>query len=122
MFAEQRPAAGASPVDAAADGEESRLGDPMIDDAMVDEVTIGELMRGLDSDATPAAAAQLIGLATDYFESTRRGEGPVSSGRPPNEIAPRFDEPLPENGQPLEAVVARIRTDVLTDANRLGHP
>jgi L-2,4-diaminobutyrate decarboxylase len=94
----------------------------MIDDAMVDHAMIDDVMRVLDSDATPAAASQLIGLATDYFESTRRGEGPVSSGRLPNDIATRFDEPLPENGRPLEDVVARIRAEVLPDANRLGHP
>ena len=89
---------------------------------MSDDVMIADVMRELDRDATPAGAAQLIGLATEYFESTRRGDGPVSSGRPPNEIAARFDEPLPEHGHPLEDIVARMRVEVLADANRLAHP
>jgi L-2,4-diaminobutyrate decarboxylase len=83
---------------------------------------IDDVMRELDRDATPDAALQLIGLATEYFETTRRGGGSVSSGRPPNEIASRFDELLPELGKPLEDVVARLRVEVLGDANRLAHP
>ena len=44
---------------------------PMIDD----------LMRELERDATPEAAAQVLALATEYFDTTRRGEGPVSASR-----------------------------------------
>jgi L-2,4-diaminobutyrate decarboxylase len=97
------------------------IDDAMIDGAMTDDV-LDDVMRTFDSDALPEAAAQLISLATEYFESTRRGEGPVSSGRPPNEIAARFDEPMPEEGRPLADIVARMRTEILADANRLAHP
>ncbi len=83
---------------------------------------VAQLMAILDHDATPDAAAQVISLATTYLETTRRGEGPVSSGRSPNEIAARFDEPMPEEGADLATIVARIERDVLADANRLAHP
>ena len=83
---------------------------------------IDDVMRELEADATAEGAAQLIGLATEYFDATRRGEGAVSPGCPPNEMTARFDEPLPEHGRPLAEIVARMRTQILADANRLAHP
>jgi len=83
---------------------------------------VARVIATLEDDATPDAAAQVIALATTYFETTRRGEGPVSSGRPPNEIAARFDEPMPEDGTDLATIVARIDREILRDANRLAHP
>jgi len=83
---------------------------------------IDDVMRELERDATADAAAELIGLATEYFDTTRRGEGAVSAALAPNEIAARFDEPMPEEGHPLADIVARIRADVIAYANRLAHP
>ena len=83
---------------------------------------IDAVMRELERDATPEAAAVVIGLATEYFEATGRGEGPVSSGVAPNEVEARFDEPMPEDGSSLEDVIARVRSEIMADANRLGHP
>ena len=87
---------------------------------MMEDVT--DVIATLEGDASADAAAQVIGLATRYFEATRRGEGPVSSGRSPNEIAARFDGPMPEQGTDLATIVARIERDILADANRLAHP
>ena len=83
---------------------------------------IDEVMGELERDATMEAATQVIELATEYFEATRRGEGPVSSAAPPNVRDARFDEPMPEHGRPLAEIVARMRTEIMPDANRLGHP
>jgi len=87
---------------------------------MMEDVT--DVIATLEGDASAHAAAQVIALATRYFEATRRGEGPVSSGRSPNEIAARFDGPMPEQGTDLATIVARIERDILADANRLAHP
>jgi len=87
---------------------------------MMEDVT--DVIATLEGDASADVAAQVIGLATRYFEATRRGEGPVSSGRSPNEIAARFDGPMPEQGTDLATIVARIERDILADANRLAHP
>jgi L-2,4-diaminobutyrate decarboxylase len=46
----------------------------------------------------------------------------VSTTLSPSEIAERFDEPIPLDGMPLEAVVERLREQVLPDCNRLYHP
>ena len=83
---------------------------------------VADLIAALEGDATPSAASQVISLATTYFESTRRGEGPVSSGRTPNEIAARFDGPMPEEGPDLATSVARIARDSRAGATRLGRP
>lgn len=83
---------------------------------------IDDVMARLELDAGFDAAAQVISLATSYFEATRRGEGPVSASPPPNEITARFDEPMPEMGLDLATIVARLERDVVTDANRLAHP
>jgi L-2,4-diaminobutyrate decarboxylase len=81
-----------------------------------------DVFADIESDAGEAAAAAFTRLAVDYFAATRTGEGPVSTPLAPEEIARRFDEPLPAAGLPLEAVVERLRRDVLSDANRLCHP
>src|SRR5690349_7108127 len=83
---------------------------------------IDDVMRELERDATSEAAMQVIELAAEYFEATRRAEGPVSSGVAPNVRDARFDEPMPETGRPLAEIVARVRSDIMTDANRLAHP
>jgi L-2,4-diaminobutyrate decarboxylase len=83
---------------------------------------IDDVMERLERDAAPEAAAQVIALATNYFEATRRGEGPVSSGVAPNDRDARFDEPMPETGRELPEIIARVERDVMTDANRLAHP
>jgi L-2,4-diaminobutyrate decarboxylase len=83
---------------------------------------IDAVMRELERDATPEAAALVIGLATEYFDATRRAEGPVSSGVAPNDVEARFDEPMPEDGRALEDVIARVRSEIMADANRLAHP
>ena len=83
---------------------------------------IDDVMRELERDAAPDAAALVIGLATEYFDATRRGDGPVSTGVAPNDVAARFDEPMPEQGRPLAEVVARVRSEIIADANRLAHP
>jgi len=83
---------------------------------------VADVIAALEGDATADAAAQVIALATTYFETTRRGEGPVSSGRSPNEIAARFDGPMPEEGTDLATIVTRIERDIIADANRLAHP
>ena len=83
---------------------------------------IDDVMRELERDAGADAAALVTGIATEYFDITRRGEGPVSATPPPNDVARRFDEPMPEDGHALEDIVGRVRNHVIAGANRLAHP
>jgi len=70
-----------------------------------------------------AEAGQLfVALVADYFAGTREGRGPVSTPLTAEELAVRFDEPLPAKGRPLRDVVRRLSRDVVSDANHLMHP
>ncbi len=76
----------------------------------------------LEQDAEAPVAEAFARLAVEYFASTRSGEGPVSTAHGPDELARRFDEPLPASGRPLERVLERLRRDVIPDSNHLCHP
>ena len=83
---------------------------------------IDDVLATLERDAAPEAALKVTSLVTRYFESTRLGQGPVSSGVAPNDIAARFDEPMPEQGTDLDRIVERVEREIIVDANRLAHP
>ena len=81
-----------------------------------------DILKQIESDASPDTAAAFVRLATDYLARTRGGEGPVSTTQAPAALAARFDEPLPLHGSPVDDVVRRIAEQVLPDVNRLYHP
>lgn len=83
---------------------------------------IDDILREVERDALPDAAARVVSLATEYLAATGRGEGAVSPARPRAEVDARFAEPMPEDGAPLADVVERIRREIVADANRLAHP
>lgn len=76
----------------------------------------------LRADADAGVAHDFLRVATDYLASTERRDGAVSTARASAELYRRFDEPLPRAGRPVEAVLRRLRDDVVADANRLYHP
>jgi L-2,4-diaminobutyrate decarboxylase len=76
----------------------------------------------LEQDMERDAALPFVDLASRYFLRTRDGTDPVSTALTSAEIAPRFDEPLPLGGRPLNEVAARIEHDVMSAMNRLAHP
>jgi L-2,4-diaminobutyrate decarboxylase len=76
----------------------------------------------LERDSTLQAATLFTTLAADYLAATRDRSIAVSTALTSSEIAERFDEPVPLDEMPLEAVAARLRDDVLPDCNRLYHP
>src|SRR5512135_2707199 len=86
------------------------------------DTTTNRLLDDSEYDATAPAADAFTRLIVEYFASTRRAEGPVSTPLTPADLARRFDEPLPRAGQPLADVVARLARDVIPDSNHLCHP
>ena len=46
----------------------------------------------------------------------------MSTALTADEIAARFDEPLPLEGTSIERIVSRLRDDVIADCNKLYHP
>jgi len=81
-----------------------------------------QLLADLEREAGAATAAAFIRLVADYLADTRSGDGRVSTAHTPADLAARFAEPLPREGRPLDAVLERLRGEVLPDCNRLTHP
>ena len=60
----------------------------------------------LEQDAQASVAEAFTRIAVEYFAATRSGEGRVSTAHGPDELARRFDEPLPQSGRPIEPASA----------------
>jgi len=76
----------------------------------------------IERDAALDVAESFAALVARYFASTRDAGGRVSTRLTADDIARRFDEPLPLDPQGIDAVIARLERDVLPDCNRLTHP
>jgi len=76
----------------------------------------------LERDAAGTVAEAFVRLAVELFEAARSDEARVSTALGPDELARRFDEPLPAAGVPVESVLERLRRDVLPDSNHLTNP
>jgi L-2,4-diaminobutyrate decarboxylase len=76
----------------------------------------------LESDADFAAAEKIVKLAADYLAASRDRANPVSSVQDQGLLARRFDEPMPRRGASLDAVIDRLRDEVIPDSNWLYHP
>src|SRR5262245_26383535 len=80
------------------------------------------LLAEIDSDTTRATGERFLDLVARYLAETARAEGPVSTILSPEELAARFDEPLPPSGHPLDDVLARVEREIIPEATRLTHP
>lgn len=80
------------------------------------------ILSEIEADASTDVAAKFVGVATAYFAETRRRDDRVSTASSPSELARRFDEPLPRDAHSVDAIIERLRTQVIPDANHLWHP
>lgn len=80
------------------------------------------ILSQLEADLDPAVAARFLAVATDYLAACGRRDGAVSTSRSPAELYGIFDEALPREGHDVDAVIARLREDVVAHANHLYHP
>lgn len=83
---------------------------------------IDELLAELESDTSLEVGEIFAGVTARYFESTRRGQGQVSTPLTAEELAVRFDEAFPTDGRPVSEIVERLEREVLADANKYYHP
>ena len=81
-----------------------------------------DVLAFLEHDMSLECATHFTALTAHYLADTRDRETTVSTSRTSEEIAERFDEPIPLDAQPIETVVARLRDEVLPDVNHLYHP
>ena len=80
------------------------------------------ILADIEVDASTAIGAAFVELAAEYFAETRDRTGRVSTPLAASALAQRFDEPLPRRGRPIDAVLERLRTDVIPNSNHLWHP
>lgn len=83
---------------------------------------IDDVLAELEADTSAETGAQFAAVTARYLEATRRGEGQVSTPRPPAELARRFDEDMPKTGRTIAEVLGRLERDVIADANKYCHP
>lgn len=83
---------------------------------------LDRMLAAFREDLSLPTAAKFMEVATDYLARASVGEGRVSSGLPLSKVAERFDEALPMGGSTIDDVLARVASEILTDANRLMHP
>jgi L-2,4-diaminobutyrate decarboxylase len=90
--------------------------------AAADPVLPHDLLLDLDTDASADAGAAFVDLIASYLGRAARGTDPVSTALGPREIADRLRSPLPEQGEPLAAVMRRLAEGVVPESNWLHHP
>lgn len=83
---------------------------------------MSDILSQLEADLAPSVAARFLAVATDYLAACGRREGAVSTPKSPAELYGIFDEALPQDGHDVDAVVARLREEVVAHANHLYHP
>src|SRR5471030_1300167 len=81
-----------------------------------------DILALIEGDCDAVVGRAFMAVAAEYFTQTRSREGRVSTAHTPAGLAARFDEPLPRAGHSVESVIARLRSDVIPDCNRLFHP
>jgi L-2,4-diaminobutyrate decarboxylase len=81
-----------------------------------------DIFTELERDASRESGSLFVDLVARHLEQTATGTGPVSTSHTADEIASRFDEPLPREGRSLREVAERVARDALRDANHLTHP
>ncbi|MEO6877637.1 MAG: pyridoxal-dependent decarboxylase [Gemmatimonadaceae bacterium] len=85
-------------------------------------LSLPDILATIEADCSAAVGQAFVNVAADYFAQTRSREGRVSTAHTPAGLAARFDEPMPRAGTSIDAIIARLRSDVLPDCNRLFHP
>src|SRR5512132_2744877 len=83
---------------------------------------IDDILAELEADTSLEVGKQFAAVTALYFESTRNGQGQVSTPRTAEELARRFEEEFPRDGHPVAEIIARLERDVLADANKYYHP
>ena len=83
---------------------------------------IDDILAELEADTSLEVGEIFAGVTARYLESTRRGDGQVSTPLSAEELARRFDEELPRDGRPVAEIVERLEREVLADANKYYHP
>ena len=83
---------------------------------------IDDILEELEADTSLETGAKFAAVAARYLETTRHGDGQVSTPRSPGELARRFDEPMPRTGRTIDELIHRLEGEIIADANKYCHP
>src|SRR3954463_13501609 len=83
---------------------------------------IDDILAELEADTRLDVGKQFAAVTARYFESTRRGDGQVSTPRSVEDLEHRFDEDFPRDGRPIGEIIERLEREILSDANKYYHP
>src|SRR6185312_1891627 len=83
---------------------------------------IEDILAELEADTSLDVGKQFAAVTARYFDSTRSGNGQVSTPRSIDELERRFAEDFPVEGQPVHEIIERLEREVLADANKYYHP
>ena len=83
---------------------------------------IDDILAELEADTSLEVGETFARVTARYFESTRPGDGQVSTPRTAEDLARRFDEEFPRDGRPVAEIIERLEREVLADANKYYHP
>ena len=81
-----------------------------------------DILSLFEADCAADVGRAFVAVASEYMLQTRSRGGRVSSLHTPAGLAARFDEPLPQGSRPVEAIIRRLRSEVISDSNHLYHP
>jgi glutamate/tyrosine decarboxylase-like PLP-dependent enzyme len=80
------------------------------------------ILDAIESDADASVGRAFAEVIASYLAETRDRDTRVSTRHKPEEIAARFAELLPRDGRSIEAIIDRIRGEVIAESNHLWHP
>lgn len=83
---------------------------------------IEDLLAELEEDTSLGVGEKFAALTARYLESTRSAGGQVSTPRSAGDLAQRFAEDMPADGQSIDAILTRLEHEVIADANKYYHP
>ncbi|HEV7596140.1 MAG TPA: pyridoxal-dependent decarboxylase [Gemmatimonadaceae bacterium] len=83
---------------------------------------IDDILAEIEADTSLEVGESFARVTARYFESTRSGDGQVSTPHSAEKLAQRFDEEFPRDGRPVEEIIGLLERDVLADANKYYHP
>jgi len=81
-----------------------------------------DVLAAIEADADADVGAAFTALAAEYLAQTRDRRSRVSTSLSAQALANRFDEPLPRTGRSIDAILERLRDEVIPDSNHLYHP
>jgi len=85
-------------------------------------MTLDEALSMLEADMDSCAAEPYVRLAADYLRTSADSVAAKPVPRDPEELARLVASPPPQQGRPIEDVLAQVATDFVPNCNWLYHP